>query len=237
VLVPLLGLAALITWGVVGDLDTQVRQIQRDIPEVAAGIEDDRRLGEAARELGLAEEAEKLAESLREPSDQVGEELRGGAATWFLTLILTVFMLAWGPRFASAASAQITDQDRRDQVVRVLSRSFERSQRYVDVAVALAVASGLIAYATFRLVDLPAPTPLALVVGVGSLVPGIGLVIAALPAALLTGGLESPGAGLAVGVGALVVLGRRWVRRSQEPVAVDPEDVARVRSELEGRSP
>ena len=46
-----------------------------------------------------------------------------------------------------------------------------------------------------------------------------------------------PVAGAAVGVGALVVLGRRWVRRSQEPVAVDPEDVARVRSELEGRSP
>ncbi|HEX7040895.1 MAG TPA: cytochrome c-type biogenesis protein CcmH [Trueperaceae bacterium] len=37
------------------------------------------------------------------------------------------------------------------------------------------------------------------------------------------------------GVAALVVLGRRWVSRSREPVEVDPEDIARVRSELEGR--
>lgn len=205
VLVPLLALGALITWGVVGDLDAQVRQIQRDIPAVATDFEEDERLGDAAKELGLADEAEDLARSLRQPSSRVGEELRGGAATWFLTLILTVFMLAWGPRFASAATDQITDVERRDKAVRVLSSAFERSQRYVDVAVALAVASGLISYATFRIVDLPAPTPLALVVGVGSLVPGLGLVVAAIPAVALAGGLVSPGAGIAVGVGAIVL--------------------------------
>lgn len=45
-----------------------------------------------------------------------------------------------------------------------------------------------------------------------------------------------PVAAGAAGVAALVVLGRRWVERSREPVEVDPEDLARVRAELEGRS-
>ncbi len=41
-----------------------------------------------------------------------------------------------------------------------------------------------------------------------------------------------PIAGAFVGVTALIVLGRRWQRRSHEPIEVDPEDLARVRSEL-----
>ncbi len=54
---------------------------------------------------------------------------------------------------------------------------------------------------------------------------GLHLVVWALPVA----------AGV-LGVAALVVVGRRWVSRSREPVEADPEDIARVRSELEGRS-
>ena len=41
-----------------------------------------------------------------------------------------------------------------------------------------------------------------------------------------------PIVGAVIGVTALLVLGRRWQRRSREPIDVDPEDLARVRSEL-----
>src|SRR5690606_22548451 len=41
-----------------------------------------------------------------------------------------------------------------------------------------------------------------------------------------------PVAAALVGVIALLMLGRRWQRRSREPIDVDPEDLARVRSEL-----
>lgn len=41
-----------------------------------------------------------------------------------------------------------------------------------------------------------------------------------------------PVVGAVIGVTALLVLGRRWQRRSREPIDVDPEDLARVRSEL-----
>ncbi|HEX7000280.1 MAG TPA: cytochrome c-type biogenesis protein [Trueperaceae bacterium] len=41
-----------------------------------------------------------------------------------------------------------------------------------------------------------------------------------------------PVAAAIVGVTVLLILGRRWQRRSHEPIAVDPADLERVRSEL-----
>lgn len=205
VLLPVLGLVGLITWGVVGDLDAQVRRLQRDIPRVAEDIESSERFGEAAREFELVEKAEDFAADLRRPSSRVGEEARGGASTWALTLILTLFALGWGPRFSAAGLHQVGDVDRRDRLARVVGRAFGQSQVYVDAALLLGLGTGAIAWVAFRLVDLPAPTPLALVVGVASLVPSIGVVLATLPAALLAGGLVSPEAGIALAVGGLVV--------------------------------
>jgi cytochrome c-type biogenesis protein CcmH len=42
------------------------------------------------------------------------------------------------------------------------------------------------------------------------------------------------GAAVVVGAGVLAVVGRRWVSRSQQPIAVDPADLERVRAELQG---
>lgn len=204
VLVPVLGFVGLVTWGVVGDLDAQVRRLQRDIPEVAAEIERGDQFGDAAREFELTEKAEDFAESLRRPSSRVGQEAVGGASTWILTLILTVFALGWGPRFSAAAIKQVPEGRRRERAARVVGRAFQQSQEYIEIAVAMAVVTGFLAWGVFRLIDLPAPTPLALVVGVGTLVPSVGIVLATLPAALLAGGLVSPSNGIALFVGALV---------------------------------
>ena len=100
VLVPVLAIVGLVTWGAVSDLDAQIAQLQADIPRVAADIEASERFGETAQELELQEKADDFAESLQPASSEVGREARGGASSWFLTLILTVFALAWGPRFS-----------------------------------------------------------------------------------------------------------------------------------------
>lgn len=205
VLLPVLGLVGLITWGVVGDLDAQVRRLQRDIPTVASDIEDSERFGEVAREFELVEKAKDFASDLRRPSSRVGEEAVGGASTWLLTLILTIFALGWGPRFAAAALKQVREEDERERLARVVGRAFAHSQVYVDAAVLLALATGTIAWVTFRLIDLPAPTPLALVIGVASLVPSIGVAIATVPVAVLAGGIVSPSVGVAIALGGVVV--------------------------------
>lgn len=203
VLVPVLVVVGVVTWGVVGDLDAQVRRLQRDIPEVASDIERSSELGEPAREFELEEKAEEFAADLRRPSSQVTEEARGGASTWALTLILTLFALGWGPRFSAAAQRQIHDEGTRERLRRVLGAAFTASQVYIDAALVLALVTGLAAWGAFHLIDLPAPTPLALLVGVSSLMPSVGIVLSALPAALLAAGLVSPQAGVGLAVGAL----------------------------------
>ncbi|QYG94085.1 AI-2E family transporter [Iamia sp. SCSIO 61187] len=225
VLVPVLAFVGLVTWGVVGDLDAQVRRLQRDIPEVAADIEAGEQMGGAAREFELTEKAEQFAESLRRPSSRVGQEAAGGASTWALTLILTIFALGWGPRFADAALKQVPEGRRRDRAARVVGRAFLQSQTYIEVAVLMAVVTGFLAFGVFRLIDLPAPTPLALVVGVGTLVPSIGVVVATVPAALLAGGLVSPSTGIALVLGAIAaqivhaIVLRRATRGAAHPGA------------------
>ncbi len=211
-LVPILALVGLVTWASVRDLDAQVRLLQRDIPRVARDIEDSERFGDAARELELVDKAEAFARDLRRPSSRVGEEARGGASTWALTLILTLFALGWGPRFSGAAQRQIRDPVQRDRISRIVGRAFERSQIYVDVAVLLALVTGLVAWVAFTLIDLPAPTPLALVVGVASLMPSLGIVASTVPIAILAGGVVSPTTGVAVLLGGVLVqVGHRLV--------------------------
>ncbi len=199
--VPLLALVGLVTWASVRDLDAQVQVLQRDIPDVAQQIQDSERFGDAATEFALVDKAEAFAGDLRRPSSRVGEEARGGASTWALTLILTLFALGWGPRFSEAAQRQVRDRRRRDQITRVVGRAFDHSQVYVDVAVLLALAAGLLAWVAFTLIDLPAPTPLALLVGVASLVPSLGIAVATVPVAVLGGSVVSPGTGVALLVG------------------------------------
>ncbi len=223
VLVPLLGLIGLVTWGVVRDLDVQIEQLQTDIPRVAHEIEEGDQMGEAATEFRLEDKAQELADGLRRPSSRVGEEAIGGASTWVLTLILTLFALIWGPRFARAGLRQVPEGERRDRLARVVQRAYTRSQAYIEVTVVLALLTGIVAWATFELIDVPAPTALAVVVGLGTLVPGIGIALGSLPAVLLAGGLISPWTGVAVFAGAIAVqVGHALVLRRTTRGAAHP---------------
>lgn len=204
-LIPILALVGLVTWASARDLDAQVQTLQRDIPQVAQDIQDSARFGGAATEFDLVERAQRFADDLDRPSSRVGQEAVGGASAWALTLILALFAMGWGPRFSAAAQHQVRDPDQRARINRIVGRAFERSQVYVDSAVLLALGTGLAAWVAFTLIDLPAPTPLALVVGVSSLVPSLGIVVATVPAAVLAGGVVSPAAGVALIVGAVVV--------------------------------
>ncbi len=214
VIIPVLAGIGFVTWGVVSDLDVQVARLQKAIPEAAQEIERTDRFGDAAKEFDLVAKADDLASRLNPPSKQVSQEAAGGLSGWFLTLILTVFALGYGPRFSKAGLEQIRDPERRDRIGHVVGRAFHHSQVYVDTSVLLAVATGVAAWGAFTLFDLPAPTPLALVVAVASLVPSFGLFVAALPAAVLAGASGDTGTAVAIVVGAAVLqAAHRWVIR------------------------
>ena len=130
--------------------------------------------------------------------------------------ILTIFLLNWGPRMARSAREQFTDPERRARVEHVSADAFGRWQHYVVGSVAQAMAYGIVMWACCRALEVPAPTPLALLVAFISIVPYVGVIAGSVPALLITAGLESFGrAGvlLAVVIGLQVV--HIWVTQPQ----------------------
>jgi predicted PurR-regulated permease PerM len=110
-----------------------------------------------------------------------------------VTTILMIFALGWGPRFGAAALGQIDDETRRERVAHVVGVAFSKSQAYLDAMLAQGVLVGLLGWLLFRLFDVPAPTPLAVLLGVLSLVPAVGIFVGALPAVMLVAGFDSFG--------------------------------------------
>ena len=186
VMLVLVGGAAAAVYGLVDDVQTQTRRLQRAAPERARELEQSKRYGELARDLDLEERTRRFV-------DEVPERLRGGtpaeairaAATrgvaYLATGVLTIFFLLHGPRIARAARDQVRDPARRARLEALGRNVYARAFGYAGASLAMALAAGLFAYALARAADLPGPAPLAIWVGLWDLVPLAGVAVGAGP--------------------------------------------------------
>jgi predicted PurR-regulated permease PerM len=173
------------TWvGVVANLRTEVRRVRTSLPAAAERLE---RRYDAAAEFRLAERVNSFVRDIdrRVSTGAAVSKAAGTVPTYFVTGVLLLFFLAYGPRYLTGALNQIRDPDRRAIVAHVFSSASDRGRTYVlatlaQVAVIVAVGS-LVFYA----VDLPAPFVLGLVLGSLSAIPYIGAVLGGVPALLL----------------------------------------------------
>jgi predicted PurR-regulated permease PerM len=109
----------------------------------------------------------------------------GTVPTYFVTGVLLLFFLAYGPRYLAGALNQIRDPERRATVAEVFARASDRARSYVLTTlaqVAILVAVGAL---VFYAVDLPAPFVLGLILGSSSAIPYMGTVLGGVPAILL----------------------------------------------------
>ncbi|MDQ1533720.1 MAG: hypothetical protein QOF28_1481 [Actinomycetota bacterium] len=210
VLVLLLTVATVgvIMWSLLQDLDKESKHLYEVAPVAARSIEHSRRFGKTARDFKLEQRVTDAVATLRKQSKNLAGKAASRAGTYFVCGVLTIFMLNWGPRMARSAGQQFKDPFRRARVERVAADAFVRWQHYVVYSLAQALAYGFVMWAACTALSVPAPTPLALVVGFLSIVPYMGVIVGAVPALLITAGLESFGrAGvlLAIVVGLQVV--------------------------------
>lgn len=186
IVITTLGVGAITTYAVIGDVSAELRNLQRVAPERAEELEERGRFSAAARDFDLADRTRSFI-------DAVPARLRGGtpaeairaAATRGLSLlagtVLTVFFLLHGPKLLAGARNQIHDDARRDLVHDVVVRAYRRASAYARGAIGLAVLAGVVAYVAARMTNLPGPTPLAVWVALWDLVPIIGASLGALP--------------------------------------------------------
>jgi len=198
VLVLVLGSAAMagtVAYSAIGDIRSETTRLQRVAPEAARRIEQSARFGKAARDFQLEQRVSDFTDAL--PSRLVG----GTGAAAFTTnanrvvallanFVLTIFLMLYGPRILGSAMRRIRQPERRQFVTDVLLRAYRRAWRYTMGTIAMALASGLFAFLLARVLVLPAPAALGLLVGVGSVLPFVGVLIGGLPMVLLTVGVD-----------------------------------------------
>lgn len=198
--------AGSLTFGTLRDLDEEVARLKETAPEAAAELASSGGLlGDLAADIDLEARTRTLIEDLEKPSSGVAAGAATSAGVWFVCLVLTAFLLTWGPRLAAAGLRQIGDEEARQRVSRVIGTAVGLGRRYLLGTLTLAIFSGMIGWALCDLEDVPAPLALAVMVAAGSVVPGVGVVVGAVPAVLVEGGLGSNAGAARLAVGFLVL--------------------------------
>lgn len=188
------GVGALV-FGTVADLDREVDRLQRAAPSATERLESrDDRLGEVARDLELTSRIEVFLDEVDERVGSGGSTLAQNAPTapvYFVSAILTVFLLVYGPGIVIGGIDRIEDDERRRFVRATLTDAAIRARRTVTAFLLQGLVVGLAVFGVGSAIDLPAPIVLGLVAGVAAMLPDVGILLGVLPTIALTAGLEN----------------------------------------------
>ncbi len=204
-------LTAAAVWGIVyaafDDLAGGVDQLGEAAQEAAEDLEDrDDRIGRLARDVEASRRVDLFVDALDDRvtgGDDVLTTTAGTAPTYFVGGILTLFLMSYGPRLASAAVNQLPDARTRRSITEIVTSALQRSRRAIFYTLGEGLLAGLVVAAVAALLDVPAPAALGLAAGVMALLPHVGLVLGTLPLVLLVLAMRS---GLATVVTVAIVL-------------------------------
>jgi putative heme transporter len=193
--------------GLIVEIRGQLSMLGEELPAAAAELEreggDDGILAEV-RFASLVDDLVGQTSSRLSPEPTV-EDAAGTAPAFFLSAVLTIFFLLWAQRVFDGFQRQISDEERRDRIARVIAAGVRLAQRYLMGAVPLAVILGVLAGSAAWIAGLPTPLVLGVVMAVAALVPYVGVLFGGLPIIILAAALE-PLSTTVLLVGALIAL-------------------------------
>jgi predicted PurR-regulated permease PerM len=190
VLITVLGLIILLggAWaGTVNTIADNVETLKESAPLAAAEIEAD---SELARDFRLEDRVTAFTEELDEDLGTAAQLRRSTStlSTYVVTGVLTVFFIGYGRKLTQGAIGQIRDEQRRDEVVRIMGIAFRNWTRYALVALAQVVVFTLVSWIVLWALDLPAAFVLAIAIGGFSAIPFVGTFLGGVPALLFAAG-------------------------------------------------
>lgn len=190
--------------GVLHGLGTQVDRLQDEAPRAASRIETQSRFRDIARRMDLTNRVREVVERLDDPTSGVVGRAATSVSGYLVGAVLCIFLLSWGPRLVGGALGQLPPA-RRARASLIGTLAFRRSRRYVLSSLGLAIGSGTLVGMLCWGIDVPGPSALGVAVAACSVIPGIGVVIGALPALLIEGGLGSADGTMVLGAAVLLV--------------------------------
>lgn len=221
------GTAGALVFGTVDDLDREVDRLREVMPPALQELENrDDEIGEVATEIDLSARAVTFLDELDDRVGSGGGALAQNAPTlpvYFVSAILTIFLLVYGPAIGTGAIGQIRDAQDREQLLAVVSSAAHRARRTVSALLAQGAAIGLATYGVAWGLDLPAPIVLGLLAGAIAMLPDVGILLGTFPLVALTAALEGVTAAAVVlaGVVAVQAFEALWVRRRIRDFGVD----------------
>lgn len=173
--------------GVAGTVADNVETFKADAPAAAAELENE---SEIARDFNLEERVTTFVDDLDERfgTRALLQRSTSTLSAYFVTGVLTVFLIGYGNRLATGALRQIRDTERRERVARISHRAFTSWRRYSLVALGQVVVVTLVAWLVLWAIDLPAPFILGLTIGGSSVIPLVGVIVGGVPALLFSAG-------------------------------------------------
>lgn len=119
--------------GSVDDLDGEVARLQRTMPDAIAELEArDDEVGRIATEIDLSTRAETFLDALDARVGSASDALVDNASAvpvYFVSAILTVFLLVYGPRIAAGAVDQLPPRFHPALMADVVERAMHRARR------------------------------------------------------------------------------------------------------------
>jgi predicted PurR-regulated permease PerM len=221
VIIALLVAAAAIWWVIYVAFDELSSGIDRLGESARLAAEElearDDSVGDLARDADAARRVDLFVDTLDERvtgGDDVIQSTAGTAPTYFLSGILTLFLMSYGPRLARSALEQLDDPERRARIAAIVPVALQRARRAIFLTLGQGLLVGLVVAGAGYLLDMPVPAALGLAAGVMALLPHVGIILGTLPLILLVLALRSDVAAIATAVLALAAqLGDSFVLR------------------------
>jgi len=186
VLIVVLAATGLVGYKGFDELRSQFDTVRTNAINAARDAESSKQLGEVAKEFGLTAKVTQAFEDLpfaisdADTASAVQTAASSGGAL-FAIATLAVLMLIFGRRIVRSTVHQIDQPVVQLRVKRLLKTAYGMSSRYAYLMAGRALVIGFLAFAIASLLGLDAPTAIGVWFAVMSLLPGFGLVLAALP--------------------------------------------------------
>jgi len=197
VLLAILALTGLLGYRGYSELQDQYTALQTNAIRAATDIQASKQFGQVATEFGLVDKVRSLFASspfsvgTGDAASAVQSAASSGGALFAIGM-LALLMLVFGPRMVRGAIGQIASPGVSSRVSRLVGEAYRASSRYVWLMTLRAVVIGAISGSAFALAGFETPTALGLWFAVLSFVPGLGVVMAALPIAVYEGVTSYP---------------------------------------------
>lgn len=174
------------------ELQTESVRFRDGVPPAMRELEETDGIGHLARELHIADAVEEFATqvvdtfnlkdtSIPDLAKRVGEDISVSFIVW----VLIVMLVFTGPSMVKGVLGQVPASKRGRYEV-VLAAAYARCSRYLGLTAARAAAAFIVVFATAELLGLGMPGLLALFAALAAFIPYIGIVVAALPVALMS---------------------------------------------------